>query len=345
MATEDGLVMRPPVDPAARTVVDIARMAATLGHLLHRAGVPTAPDRSARFAVAMQVALPATVDELYWAARVTLVGEQSHLAPFDRVFRQVFHGVVDPADYRGASETPPPAHTSPGDSLPHRSDASPAAAGGGVPFPVPGESSGDNEQLGEPTVLAAMSSEERLRSTAFADLTPDELIQLRSLMARLALVAPERPSRRTVAHARWRRDRPAGHAPAAPIEPPATRSMSWRDERDRDRAGWSSCATSPDRWSRTPGRTSSCCTPPSGERGPRPSCSPLGSRASPAPFARTNPDLALRRAALAAPDWSGGTRIGAAAEGVQRPARSARHWCGAPSSSSCPTAGSATIPP
>ena len=75
----------------------------------------------------------------------------------------------------------------------------PLLLAGGVPFPVPGESSGDNEQLGEPTVLAAMSSEERLRSTAFADLTPDELIQLRSLMARLALVAPERPSRRTVA--------------------------------------------------------------------------------------------------------------------------------------------------
>jgi hypothetical protein len=311
MATDDGLVMRPPVDPAARTVVDIARMAATLGHLMHRAGVPTAPDRSARFAVAMQVALPATVDELYWAARVTLVGEQSHLAPFDRVFRQVFHGVVDPADYRGASETSPPAHTSPGDSLPHRSDASPAAAGGGVPFPVPGESSGDNEQLAEPTVLAAMSSEEHLRNTAFADLTPDELIQLRSLMARLALVAPERPSRRTVAHARGgaidlratlrRAHRTAGD----PVDVVARRT------RPRPRRLVFVCDIS---GSMEPYSRAYLQLLHSAVGGARAEAFVFATRLSRVTRAlrATNPDLALRRAALAAPDWSGGTRIGAA---------------------------------
>ena len=297
-------------DPAA-TAVDIARVAATLGHVLHRAGVPTAPDRSARFAIAMQVALPATVDELYWAARVTLVGEHAHLAPFDRVFRQVFHGIVDPADHRGASETPPPANTSPGDALPHRGDASPAAAGGGVPFPVPGESSAGDEQHGEPTVLAAMSSEERLRSTAFSDLTPEELAQLRSLMARLALVAPERPSRRTVAHARGgavdlratlrRAHRTAGD----PVDVVARRT------RPRPRRLVFVCDIS---GSMEPYSRAYLQLLHSAVGGARAEAFVFATRLSRVTRAlrTTNPDLALRRAALAAPDWSGGTRIGAA---------------------------------
>ena len=43
-----------------------------------------------------------------------------------------------------------------------------------------------------------------------------------------------------------------------------------------------------------------------------------------------NPEAAIQRAAAAAPDWSSGTRIGAGAEGVQRPLRAPRAWPAAP---------------
>ncbi|MGD9704198.1 MAG: VWA domain-containing protein [Acidimicrobiia bacterium] len=290
--------------------VDVAQVSATLGHLLHRAGVPTAPDRSARFATAMQVALPATIDELYWAARITLVGEQAHLATFDRVFRQVFHGLVDPADFRGASEAPPPAHTTPGESLPRRSDAPPAAAGG-VPHPMTGEASGSAEQEGEPTVLAAMSSEERLHDKDFAALSPDELAQVRGLMSRLALVAPERPSRRTVAHQRGdavdlratfrRAHRTAGD----PLE------VVVRKKRSRPRRLVFLCDIS---GSMEPYSRAYLQLLHSAVGGAKAEAFVFATRLSRVTRAlrTTNPDLALRRAALAAPDWSGGTRIGAA---------------------------------
>jgi hypothetical protein len=46
-------------------------------------------------------------------------------------------------------------------------------------------------------LLAAVSTEERLHSTSFAELTPDELETVRELVRRLVLSTPERRSRRT----------------------------------------------------------------------------------------------------------------------------------------------------
>jgi uncharacterized protein len=37
---------------------------------------------------------------------------------FDRVFAQVFGGIVDPADQRGETSAPPPAHVRPGEQRP-----------------------------------------------------------------------------------------------------------------------------------------------------------------------------------------------------------------------------------
>ena len=225
-------------------------------------------------------------------------------------------------------------HTSPGDALPHRGDASPAAAGGGVPFPVPGESSDGQRAAGEPTVLAAMSSEERLRSTAFADLTPDELIAApepdgtprarRRRSARAGRTVARRTGGAIDLRATLRRARRTAGDPV---------DVARRARTDRDRAAWSSCATSRDRWSRTPGRTSSCCTARSAARGPRRSCSPPGSPALTRALRATTPTSRSAERALAAPDWSGGTRIGAALQRVHRPARPARHGPGARSSS------------
>ena len=80
-------------DPLAE--VDLAEVVAALGQLLHAAGVPVTPDRSGRLASALALARPATVDELYWAGRVTLVSDADQIAAYDAVFGQVFRGVAD----------------------------------------------------------------------------------------------------------------------------------------------------------------------------------------------------------------------------------------------------------
>ena len=132
---------RPPVDvrsrrPAPRRAstagdrLDLAGLVGAFGQLLHAAGVPVTPERSGRFARAVVLARPATTDELYWAGRVTLLSGHDQIEVFDRVFAQVFRGVVDVADARGdpnAPELPPPA-SRPG---PGATARAPAAAPGG----------------------------------------------------------------------------------------------------------------------------------------------------------------------------------------------------------------------
>ena len=87
---------------------DLADVAARLGALLHAAGVPVTPERSGRLAATLALAMPATGDELYWIARITLLADHAHIEVFDRVFSQIFGGMVDPADFRG-DQAPPPA--------------------------------------------------------------------------------------------------------------------------------------------------------------------------------------------------------------------------------------------
>ena len=91
----------------------IPDVAAAFGHLLHAAGVPVTPERSSRFARAVMLAGTTDVDSVYWLGRVTLLTAHDQVAVYDRVFRQVFEGVIDMADYRGDSAHPAPPAPSP----------------------------------------------------------------------------------------------------------------------------------------------------------------------------------------------------------------------------------------
>ncbi|MHB1535379.1 MAG: hypothetical protein ACYC1D_12380, partial [Acidimicrobiales bacterium] len=88
---------------------DVAVVAGRFGALLHAAGVPVTPERASGFAAALLVAGPATTTELYWTARVTLLGDVTHLGAFDGVFAQVFAGMSDVAAWRGDPLPPAPA--------------------------------------------------------------------------------------------------------------------------------------------------------------------------------------------------------------------------------------------
>lgn len=291
---------------------DLAEVAARFGEQLHAAGVPVTPERSGRFAAALALAFPATTSALYWTARVTLLSDHAQVAAFDRVFGAVFGGYVDPADERGQPTDPPTAHLRAGEHRPPGGGDRPTTSTS-LPTPDPNPT-GDGGGAGDDardTVLAATSAEERLRAKDFATLTPEEHLQLRTLLARLSLAPPPRRARRLTRHARGAR-----------MDLRATLARAHRTGGDP--------VTTVRRRHRTRPRRLVLLCDVSGSMEPyaRAYLQLLhsavgGARAEAFVFATRltrltraletrQPDLALQRAGRTAPDWSGGTRIGAA---------------------------------
>jgi uncharacterized protein with von Willebrand factor type A (vWA) domain len=159
-----------------------------LGRALHAEGVAVTPGRSARLARALELAPPLGRAELYWTARVTLVSSREEIAAFDRVFGLVFDGLA-PSESRGQSES----------VAGRREQASTAAGEGGEGSSgavATFSSDSDAAENDRQSSFAAASAEERLSEKSFDKLSPDELIELRRLMQRLALAPPERRTRR-----------------------------------------------------------------------------------------------------------------------------------------------------
>jgi len=294
---------------------DLAEVAGRFAGALHASGVPVTPERASRFAAALALDLPTTTAALYWLARVTLVADRSQLGTFDRVFRMVFGGVVDVADHRGDTNAPPSIEARPDDERrhDHRPDRPPGGSLAAPPSPVvagvgEGEQ-GDGE--GTDTVLAAMSREERLRTESFASLSEAELVEVRALVARLEVAPPPKRSRRT-------RRRRSGHR----VDVRAALRRAHRTGGDPVRLERRARRTRP--------RRLVLLCDISGSMAPYARAylqllhaSVRGARAEAFVFAtrltrltkvlqESDPDTALRLAGAAAPDWSGGTRIGEA---------------------------------
>jgi uncharacterized protein with von Willebrand factor type A (vWA) domain len=180
-------------------------------------------------------------------------------------------------------------------------------------------SAGDGEGGGAETerevVLAAASPEERLHTTAFAELTPEELLGVRRLIRRLVLSTPERRSRRT------RRTRRRGE-----------RLDLRRTVRAAQRTGGDPARLVALRRRTEPRRLVLLCdVSASMEPYTRVYLTLLqgavsGARAEAFVFSTRltrltrqlslhDPDQALARAAATTPDWAGGTRL---AEGIGR---------------------------
>jgi hypothetical protein len=295
-------VVEPPVAPGP--------LAVGLTTALHRAGLPTTPERAAGLARALQLVPPVDRSALYWTCRLTLVTGSAELPVFDAVFSAVFDGRLDPADSRGDATAPPPIGSEPR-TRPVPPDLRPGAPGptGGTPGLAAGGSDGDDAE--REVLLAAASAEERLRSTSFDDLTAAELAAVRDLVRRLVLATPERRSRRTV---------------------PSRRSGDRLDLRRTVRAAQRS-GGHPSRLVHARRRTRPrrlvllCDVSGSMESYTRVYLTLLqgavaGARAEAFVFATgvtrltrqlslRDPDLALARAGSAVPDWAGGTRLAA----------------------------------
>jgi len=290
--------------------VEPAALAAALADRLHRAGVPAGPDRAARFARVLALLPPADASRLYWAARLAFVADRAQLPAFERVFAAVFGGASDPADTRGDPTAPPPVRPvrrSPAvTSRVEDTAAAPPAAG--LRLGVP-DAPGGPEPARE-AVLAAAAPDERLRHTAFAELTPDEVAAARRLARGLALATPPRrtrrarPSRRTGDRVDLRRSlRRAQRTAGDPVR------LARRRRRTRPRRLVLLCDVSA---SMEP-YTRLFLTLLHG--------AVVDARAEAFVFATQltrltralrgrDPDAALRRAAATAPDWAGGTRLG-----------------------------------
>ena len=292
-------------------MVDLATVAATFGDRLHTAGIPVTPERSGRFAAVLDLTAPATYDDVYWAARVTLVSGNDQLEQFDRVFGHVFGELADQAPSRGDPGSPPTVTARPNDPRPgstESSDDRSGAAGGGRS----GEDRpNDGNEVDGRTLAMTASGEEYLHQADYAALTPAELTSLRALMAEIRLAPPKRKRRRTIRSSTGRRldmratIRRSHRTGGDPVEQIHRR----RNVRPRRLVMLADISGSMEPYARAYLQLLHCAAG--------------GANAETFVFATRltrltrqlrirNPNVALQRAAAGAPDWAGGTRLGEA---------------------------------
>lgn len=295
--------------------VDLADVAARFGHLLAAAGVATTPERAGRFAAAIVLTPPGSTVALYWLARVTLVTGQAEIAVFDRVFDHVFGGVADVTGGRGDPTAPPVAHATAG-PVRTPADGRVGAAAGTQQRETPPAAPDDGDRDGRPgeereVVLAAVSGDERLRTRDFARLTPDELERVALLMRAVALAPPPRRSRRRRAHRHGHTIDLRATLAAAHRTGGDALVLARRRHRTRPRRLVFLCdiSGSMEPYARAYLQLMHAAATVAGAEG-----FVFGTQLTRVTreLRSRRPDDALDAAGTSAPDWSGGTRIGAA---------------------------------
>ena len=310
--------------------------------------MPADPGRCERFARAVPLARPATQYELYLCALATFASGPEQTETVRRVFTGLFGGVdgrapgpsgPEAADLPGppprpvpdallaeaaraaqehpaAPPGPPPA---PPPALPPGPPPGPDGAGdtGSLGAGSPGGALGDAADAAEPdadqadTARPALASRvERLAGTDFAELTPAELQDLAGLMSELTLAVPLRRSRREHPSARGRRTdlrstlrharRTGGHPLRLARRAPALRP--------RQLIVLCDISGSMEPYARAMLQLLYCAA-----GGAEAEVFTFATRLTrlTGALAHMAPEQALRRAGQAAPDWMGGTRIGA----------------------------------
>jgi uncharacterized protein len=178
---------------------DVAAMATGLGIALHSAGLPVGPDRCERLARAVTVMGATTVAELRACALATMVSDPSQMATFDRVFAALFGG---PSPFRDTGRPAAPAaaraDSADGPQPARQSRGDPAGWPSSVQVldVAPASAEGDEPLAEAPAVRRVASAAERLRGRDFTELSPAELRQLVTLMREMALAIPPRRTRR-----------------------------------------------------------------------------------------------------------------------------------------------------
>ena len=240
---------------------------------------------------------PTDLVDLYWAGRTTLVNRRDDLATYDEVFRRFFLGTGGQAE----------------ELLTLMLRAS-AEAMGELAMPST-EPSGADQESEDEALLGWMASDvDALKHKSFPACTPEELAALRRIMTRIRLTPPRRRTRRTAPARSGRRPDPRRTVRETMRMHGEPARLYWRRRRVRlrplililDISGsmadysrnllqFAHCAR------RAASRVEVFC---------------FGTRLTRVTGAleSRNPDEALARAAQAAFDWDGGTRIGESLE-------------------------------
>ncbi|MFE4228997.1 VWA domain-containing protein [Arthrobacter sp. NPDC056886] len=183
--------------------VEAAALSAAFVTAIRRAGLATSPDRAARLAEALHLIPPAQLEQLYWTCRVVLVSAREQVPLFDAVFAAVFGknaGAAQPGRVARPAVPAPPA-PQPGTRLAAPGTREAGTADGTRQHPrvaSPGrDSSAQGPRADRNAVLAMVSADEHLHGTSFAELSADEVAEVRRLAAALQLATPLRLSRRT----------------------------------------------------------------------------------------------------------------------------------------------------
>jgi uncharacterized protein with von Willebrand factor type A (vWA) domain len=194
---------------------DYAALAAVVAVALRSAGLQAGPDRSGRLAGALTVMHATTLAELHACALATMVSGPAQVDVFERVFRELFG--PDGPDGPRRPEVIAPQPNMVVDSVERAdapSDGSDPSAAGSEELPAElrgldqtlagaeaSEASADPDSeadadQGQPAVRRVASMTERLRERDFAQLSPSELAQLATLMRQLVIAVPPRRTRR-----------------------------------------------------------------------------------------------------------------------------------------------------
>src|SRR4051794_1946188 len=155
--------------------VDLLPELVGLGAALRVAGLVVGTGQQRAFAAAAARLDAADRDDLYWAGRTCLVNRGSDVATFDRVFDAWLEGGRPSMSFAGVPPT----------------GRGTAAAGAMVVGPTRRAVAPQESPAGR-----VASPVELLRHKDFAECTEDERAQIARILARLALTAPQRPSRR-----------------------------------------------------------------------------------------------------------------------------------------------------
>jgi uncharacterized protein len=293
--------------------LDLPALAGGFCRRLHDAGLPVTPARAADLTRALALVRPVSRRRLYFTARAVLVADPVEVPVFDAVFAEVFGSVraeapPSPDDVRTApveedDRDAPAPRTAAGDA--ERSSAGVFTAAGSRP-----QDEDDEEAVDVP--VAAASDEERLAQRSFDTLAPDELARLYELMSRLRLATPTRRTRR---HERGRHGQD--------VDMRRTLRRSLRTGGDPIRLARRHRRVAPRRLVLLCDISGSMepyaraylqfltCARGSGRNAEAFVFATRLTRVTRALAAR-RPERAMARAARAAPDWSSGTRIGAA---------------------------------
>jgi uncharacterized protein with von Willebrand factor type A (vWA) domain len=291
---------------------DLAVLAARFAAALRAEGLAVGPDRAARFARAVMLVRPDRTEELYRCALATLVARPDDIGVLDRVFADVFGG--HPAPAPAASPRTPTGGAKAPDVALGAADAPKATSGApSAPNATSGARGGSGRgparerQIEVPTLGSAA---ERLAARDFADLEPDELALLAGLMSRFRLATPLRTSRRyrpsrggarVDLRATLRRARRSGAEPLV---------LSRHLARRKPRRLVVLCDISGSMQAHSRAMLQLLYSAAGGARAEVFTFATRLTRLTRALAA--HPDEALRRAGETAPDWSGGTTIGAA---------------------------------